>query len=100
MRPNATAVPTPVARTAVGYTCAASAYIVVWTALMRPPVHASIASTANADCVPMGIAARTADPAIAPAAIVSIVRREPNRMITIAPAIAPTTPPILNAVSP
>src|SRR5581483_3293886 len=29
MRPNATAVPTPVDRIEVGYTCAASAYIVV-----------------------------------------------------------------------
>src|SRR5258707_9955546 len=77
MRPNATAVPTPVARTAVGYTCAASAYIVVWTALIRPPVHASIASTATADCVPIGIAASTAAPATAPAAMTSIVSRDP-----------------------
>src|SRR5688572_32593050 len=46
-RPIATAVPTPVARIPAGYTCAASAYIVVCTALMRPPVHASIASTAT-----------------------------------------------------
>src|SRR5258705_10209718 len=50
IRPTATAVPTPVARIPVGYTCAASAYIVVWTALIRPPVHASIASTPAADC--------------------------------------------------
>src|SRR5439155_24726119 len=100
IRPNATAVPTPVARTAVGYTCAASAYIVVCTALMRPPVHASIASTANADCGPIGMTASTAAPATAPAAITSIVSRDPRRMITIAPAIAPTTPPRLNAVRP
>src|SRR5215471_9881388 len=45
IRPNATAVPTPVERIEVGYTCAASAYIVVCTALMRPPVHASMANT-------------------------------------------------------
>src|SRR5262249_55274047 len=43
MRPTATAVPTPVPRMAVGYTCAATAYIVVWTALRSPPVSANMA---------------------------------------------------------
>src|SRR5713101_443753 len=99
MRPNATAVPTPVARTAVGYTCAASAYIVVWTALMRPPVHASMVRTANADCGPIDMNASATAPAMAPAAMTSIVSRDPRRMITTAPRIAPTTPPRLNAVS-
>src|SRR5437764_819361 len=41
-RPIADATPTPVERTSVGYTCAASANIVVWTALIRPPVIASM----------------------------------------------------------
>src|SRR5436190_21767303 len=78
MRPNATAVPTPVARTAVGYTWAASAYIVVCTALMRPPVHASIANTINVLSGPMEITASTPAPMMAPAAIVSIEMREPS----------------------
>src|SRR5439155_13900950 len=38
MRPTATAVPTPVPRISVGYTFAASAYMVVCTAFIRPPV--------------------------------------------------------------
>src|SRR5262245_36180040 len=99
-RPKATAVPTPVARMPVGYTCAASAYIVVCTALMRPPVHASIARIPNADCAPIDTLASSAAPAIAPPDIVSIVIREPNRPIRIAPRMAPTTPPKLNAVRP
>src|SRR5262249_41857435 len=99
-RPKATAAPTPVARMPVGYTCAASAYIVVCTALMRPPVHASIASIANADCAPIDALASSAAPAIAPADIVSIVTRDPTGPIRIAPRIAPTTPPKLNAVRP
>src|SRR5512132_2417451 len=65
-RPKATAVPTPVPRMPVGYTCAASAYIVVCTALIRPPVHASIARTENADCELMVTDASSAAPAIAP----------------------------------
>ena len=100
MRPTATAVPMPVARMPVGYTCAASAYIVVCTALMRPPVHASIARMANADCTPIETLARSAAPAIAPAAIASIVMRDPNRPMSTAPPIAPMTPPKLNAVRP
>ena len=100
IRPNATAVPTPVARMPVGKTCAASAYIVVWTALMSPPVHASITSTAKADCIPMGTAAIAAAPATAPAVMASIVSREPRRTMMMAPRMAPTTPPRLNAASP
>src|SRR5262249_8232942 len=56
--------------------------------------------TATADCAPIDTLASSAEPAIAPTAIVSIVIREPNRPIRIAPRIAPTTPPKLNAVSP
>src|SRR5438046_9376107 len=55
MRPIPTAVPTPVDRIDVGYTCAANAYIVVCTALMRPPVQASIANTPPVACGPIGI---------------------------------------------
>ena len=47
MRPTATVVPTPVARMFVGYTFAASAYIVVCVALTRPPVTAAIRITAT-----------------------------------------------------
>src|SRR5881409_1610873 len=100
MRPTATTVPTPVARIDVGYTCAARAYIVVCSALMRPPVHASIVNTATLDCGPMDIMANTTAPTTAPAPIVSIERRDPTRMMTTAPRIAPTTPPKLNAVRP
>src|SRR5215471_12356752 len=84
IRPNATAVPTPVERIDVGYTCAASAYIVVCTALMRPPVQASRANTANAAFGPIGIIASTTAPAIAPAAIPSIDSRDPRRRINAA----------------
>ena len=42
----------------------------------------------------------TTAPAIAPAAIVSIEIRDPRRMMTSAPRMAPTTPPKLKAVRP
>src|SRR5215467_1040177 len=100
IRPNATAVPTPVERIDVGYTCAASAYIVVCTALIRPPVHASIANTWNVFCGPTCIVASTTAPAMAAADIPSIERREPRRTISAAPSTAPTTPPKLKAVRP
>src|SRR5215471_19120817 len=98
--PKATAVPTPVARMPVGYTYAASAYIVVCTALIRPPVHASIARIANVDCAPIETLASSAAPAIAPTDIASIVTRDPSRPMSTAPRIAPTTPPKLKAVRP
>src|SRR6185436_20627851 len=65
-RPTATAVPTPVPRMPVGYTCAASAYIVVCTALMRPPVHASIVNTATLACGPIDITVNPIAPTMAP----------------------------------
>src|SRR6185436_12837602 len=99
-RPIATAVPTPVARIPAGYTCAARAYIVVCTALISPPVHASIASTATVDCASIGTLASSTHPRMAPVVIVSIVTRDPTRAMTSAPPIAPTTPPRLNAMSP
>src|SRR5213593_2465990 len=92
IRPNATTVPTPVARIEVGYTCAARAYIVVCTALMSPPVHASIVNTATLACGPIDIVAIQIAPTTAPAPIVSIESRDPSRMMTMAPRIAPTTP--------
>src|SRR5207248_5936673 len=100
MRPIATAVPTPVARMPVGYTCAARAYIVVCTALMRPPVHACMARTDTTGCAAIATDASSTAPATAPAAIVSMVSREPSRAMVIAPSIAPTTPPRLYAVKP
>src|SRR5881392_810487 len=80
IRPNATAVPTPVPRIDVGYTWAASAYIVVCTALMSPPVHASMTKTRTLACGEMDMTDITTAPATAPAAIVSIEMREPTRM--------------------
>src|SRR6266545_4881126 len=56
IRPTATDVPTPVLRILVGYTCAASAYMVVWTAFKRPPVNANIATSAGASGGRSGIA--------------------------------------------
>src|ERR1700676_1714978 len=74
--------------------------MVVCTALIRPPVQTSIAKTEKPACAPIDMAARTSAPATAPAAIVSIDSRDPRRMMTRAPTIAPTTPPKLNAVRP
>ena len=67
---------------------------------MRPPVHASIANVETIACGPIGMSDSTSAPATAPAAIVSIAIRDPRRMMTNAPRIAPTTPPMLNAVRP
>src|SRR5262245_57153192 len=100
IRPKATTVPTPVARMEVGKTCAARAYIVVCVALMSPPVHANIAKTVTLDCGAMDITDNPAAPTMAPAPIASIDSRDPSRMMTTAPVIAPTTPPKSNAVRP
>src|SRR5262245_30455849 len=101
VRPTAVAAPTPLARTAPGYTLAASAYIVVWIALMRPPVIVNItmigASGASTEIV---IALKTRAPRIAPAFMVSIAARDPMRDMIAPLANAPATPPRLNAVMP
>src|SRR6478752_3680034 len=100
-RPKAATVPTPVARTAPGYTCAASANIVVWTPLIRPPRMVSRAMMGH---VPVAgvivIWLNTTAESTAPAAIDNIDTREPTRAIAKPPRSAPTTPPRLNAVIP
>ncbi len=101
MRPKATAVPTPVARTELGYTCAASAYIVVCTPLIMLPVSVSIATIGTTPIAgEMVIALSPSAPATATPVIVNIAARDPNRAIASPPSTAPTTPPRLKAVMP
>ena len=78
-RPNATAVPTPVLRISVGYTCAASAYMVVCTALSRPPVTSSIARSVKVLLGSRSNPASTMENTIAAADMPSIVALEPMR---------------------
>ena len=100
-RPTAVAAPTPVARTALGYTFVASVYIVVWIALMRPPVIVSmIMIGASGTSVDSFITLSVIAPAMAPILIVSIAARDPIRDITAPLTSAPTTPPRLKAVMP
>src|SRR6476469_2637127 len=73
-RPIADPTPTPVERTPVGYTCAASANIVVWTALISPPVIASMMMMGMTGLLEViTIDLMTSAPAMAPAVIVSMV---------------------------
>src|SRR5688572_25482476 len=75
--------------------------MVVCTALISPPVIASITRIGSGDdCPVIDMRLMTIDPATAPAVIASIVVRDPNRAITDPPAIAPTTPPRLKSVRP
>ena len=61
-------------RIVVGYTCAASANIVVWVALIMPPVKASIAMISSTGVREVfDIRLRVAAPAMAIAVSVSIV---------------------------
>src|SRR3954447_5445546 len=100
MRPNATAVPTPVARTGPGYTCAASAYIVVCTPLISPPRTVSNAMIERLSCGDSDMRLNVRAQTTAAAAIDNIDPREPAGAIATPPASAPTTPPRLNAVIP
>ena len=101
VRPNETAPPTPVARIRAGYTCAASANIVVCTPLIRAPVTVSIPMMGAAgDPAEIGMKAMTLALATASPAIVSITGREPQRVIETPPVSAPATPPRLNAIMP
>src|SRR4051812_25749870 len=101
MRPTEAALPTPVARIAAGYTCAANAYIVVCTALIIVPDSVRSVRRSAVDMLRSIVSAPSANElATAAAESVSIVDFEPNRLMTIAPRIAPTTPPRLKHIRP
>src|SRR5580765_3146458 len=72
-------VPHPVPRMAVGYTCAATAYIGVWTALCSPPVRANMATSPADIGGASGIAVIASALATAMADMPINVIREPRR---------------------
>ena len=78
-RPMATAVPIPVPRISVGYTFAASAYMVVSTAFSAPPRSTSRTISWNVSCGSGGSVAIASALARAIPERVSIVVREPRR---------------------
>src|SRR4051812_29200329 len=101
MRPTDAALPTPVARIAAGYTCAANAYIVVCTALIIVPDSVRSVRRSAVDVLRSIVTAPNANElAIAAAESTSMVDFDPNRLMTIAPTIAPTTPPRLKHIRP
>src|SRR4051812_19867728 len=101
MRPTDAALPTPVARIAAGYTCAANAYIVVCTALIIVPDRVRRVRRSAVDMLRSIVSAPNANELATAAAVrVSMVVLDPNRLMTIAPNIAPTTPPKLKHISP
>src|SRR5690349_15308173 len=81
--------------------CAASAYIVVWTALIKPPVMPSMTRIGvTGDCGPSAVVlSQNAQPTAA-TAIDTIVVRDPKCASRRPATSAPATPPRLNAVRP